>query len=265
MPYNRTMTYVQPRGRKRKLKIFRLLALILIVVALGLGSVWTYNFFFNRGPKEEVVLDDVLKEMQGTYTRDLITITNPFDYVNNRLETVTVNGKETDLIALYDQYGPYEYYLAEPISEEELNAQFLEIYLFLKPIYKAMISRDYTTEKRLDPFGNEYDSVEKYMVYSDAFAKGLISFAEAMHASTDPTFDRYQVSFPFDDIREYVMYKEPRGVFMRMQDKPGFITRYDRQIFVRMFKIMAVMTQELYTSNGITYQCTLCPVPDAEK
>jgi hypothetical protein len=240
LPYNRTMAYIQPRGRKRKLKILRLLALILIVAALIAGSVWTYNLIFNHGPKEEVVMDDVLKEMQGTYTRELVTITNPFDYVNNRLETVTINGKEIDLVALYDQY------------EEELNAQFLEIYLFLKPIYKEMISRDYTTEKRLDMFGNDYETSEKYMLYTDAFAKGLISFAESMNASTDPTFDRYHVSFPLDAIREYVMYKEPREVFLRMQDKPAFITRYDRQIFV-------------YTNNAITYSCSLCPVPEPEK
>jgi len=264
LSYNRTMAYIQPRGRKRKLKIFRLLALIVIVVALIAGSIWTYNLIFNQ-PKEEVVMDDVQKEMEGTYTRELVTITNPFEYVNNRLETVTINGKEIDLVALYDQYDPYLYYLAEPISEEELNAQFLEIYLFLKPIYKEMISRDYTTEKRLDMFGNDYETSEKYMIYTDAFAKGLISFAESMNASTDPTFNRYDVSFPFDDIREYVMYKEPREVFMRMQDKPAFITRYDRQIFVRMFKIMAVMTQDLYTKNAITYSCSLCPVPETEK
>ena len=127
MPYNKTMAYIQPRGRKRKLKILRLLALILIVIALVAGSVWTFNLIFNHGPKEEVVMDDVQKEMEGTYTRELVTITNPFDYVNNRLETVTINGKEIDLVALYDQYDPYLYYLAEPISEEELNAQFLEI------------------------------------------------------------------------------------------------------------------------------------------
>ena len=265
MPYNRTMPYVQPRGRKRKLRIFRLLLLILIAGALITGSVFTFNYFFNHGPKEEVVLDDVLKEMQGTYTRELVTITNPFDYVNARLDKVTVNGKETDLVALYDKYGPYLYYLAEPISDEELNAQFLEIYLFLKPIYKEMISRDYATEKRIDMFGHEYDTLDQYTAVSDAFAKGLISFAESMNASTDPSFDRYKVSFPFDDIREYVMYKEPREVFMRMQDKPAFITRYDKQIFVRMFKIMAVMMQEHYTNNGITYHCTLCPVPETEK
>lgn len=265
MPYNRVMAYIQPRGRKRKLKIARLLALIMIVLALGIGLVWTYNIFFNKGPGEDIVLDDVVEEMQGTYTRELVVISQPFEYVNARLETVTINDKEIDLVALYDKYEPYLYYLAEPISEEELNAQFLEIYLFLKPLYKEMISRDYSTEKHIDMFGYEYEDPELYLSISDSFVKGLIDFAEAMNASADPVFDRYDVSFPFDDIREYVMYKEPRGVFMRMQDKPAFITRYDRQIFVRMFKVMAVMYQELYSNNGITYTCGLCPIPDTEK
>lgn len=258
------MPYIQPRGRKRKLKIIRALLLIILVIALGFGSIWTYNTFF-KSTKVTVKPDDVLTEMKGTYTRKLVTITNPFDYVANRADSVTIDGKVTDLTALYNQYEPYQYYLAEPMTEAEINAQFLEIYLFLKPIYKEMISRDYTAGKRIDMFGNEYDSDTLYYTVADEFAKELMTFADQMHASTDPTFDRFKVSFVFDDIRQYVMYKEPRRVFLRMQDKPGTITRYDREIFVRMFKVMNVMIKDLYTKHGIAYNCLMCPVPKTTK
>jgi len=264
LPYNRGMPYVQPRGKKRKIKIFRLVLLILIVLALGFGSVWTYLTFFKHDPVI-VVKDPVETQMKGTYTRNLVLITNPFEYVNNRLESVEINGQTIDLVALYTKYEPYQYYLAEPIDEAELNAQFLEIYLFLKPIYQEMLNRDYTTEKRIDMFGNEYESDEAYYAVSGAFVQGLMSFADQMNASTDPTFTRYKTSFVYDDIRNYVMYKEPKHVFMMMQGKEAFITRYDRQVFVRMFKIMAVMVQEQYAKNGITYTCTLCPVPKDKK
>jgi len=265
LSYNKSMPYISRRTkRRRKIKVFRLLLLILIVVGLGLGSVWTYDTFFKKDPTEEVKPDPVVTEMEGTYTRPIFVITDPFVYTNNRLESVVINGKTIDLIALYNQYDPYLYYLAEPISEEELNAQFLDIYLFLKPIYKEMISRDYSVEKRIDMFGHEYESAEQYYQISGEFVQGLLAFADSMFASIDPTFTRYKTSFIYDDIREYVMYKEPEHVFLRMQDKEAFITRYDRQIYVRMFKVMAVMMQELYDKHGITYTCTMCPVVEEE-
>lgn len=256
------MPYVQPRGRKRKLKVFRLLALILIVVALVGGSIWTYVTFFKSTPEEKPEPDPVVTEMEGTYVRPVVTITDPFVYVNTRLESVEINGKVTDLKALYAKYGPYDYYLAEPISEEELNAQFLEIYLFLRPIYQEMLTRDYSVEKRIDMFGHEYDDAQLYYQINGEFFQGMMAYADKMVASTDLTFARYKTSFIYDDIRKYTMYKEPEHVYLRMQGKDAFITRYDRQVFVRMFKVTAIMMQELYAKHGITYHCTICAVPE---
>ena len=253
------MSYIQPRGRKRKLKIFRVILLVLLVVALVIASIWTYNTFFKKDPVVVEEPDDVVVEMEGLISRPIFVISNPFDYVNNRLETVTINGKEIDLIDLYNQYGIL-YYLVEPITEEEINAQFLDIYLFLKPIYKEMISRDYSSEKRIDMLGHEYDNPDQYKQVMGDFALGLMAFADDRFADTDPNFTKFDRSFIYDDIREYVMYKEPRAVFMRMQDKDAFITRYDRQIFVRMFKVMTIMIQDLYAKYGITYTCKMCPV-----
>ncbi len=263
LPYNRVMAYIQPRGKKRKLKIFRILVLMGITLLLGLGSFWTYTTFFKKAPHQET-LDDVLVEMKGTYTRKLIEITDPFVYTNTRLEKVTILGKETDLVALYAKYGIL-YYLAEPMTEEEINAQFLEIYLFMKPIYKEIISRDYASEKRIDMFGHEYTTVQQYQQVAEDFVKGLMVFATSMNQSSDGTFNKFDRSFLYDDIREYVMYKEPEGVFMRMQDKAAMITRYERELFVRMFKVMAIMHQDLYKKYGITYQCDLCPIPKPVK
>lgn len=253
------MAYIQPHGRKRKLKILRVMILIGLVILLGIGTLWTYNTFIKKDPAQQDPLDDVLAEFKPKVTRNLVEITNPFDYVNKRLDKVSYDGKEVDLIDLYDHYGIL-YYLAEPISDQEINAQFLEIYLFLKPLYKEMIARDYSTSKRIDLFGHEYDNPQQYLQIMDDFVKGLMAFAEARFASTDKTFDKFDQSFIFDDIFKYVLYKEPKGIFMRMQDKPALITRYDRQIFVRMFKIMAVMMQDLYKKYEITYQCKLCPI-----
>lgn len=263
LPYNRVMAYIQPRGRKRKLKIFRLVILIVVILLLGIGSVWTYQTFFKKDPNQET-LDDVLVEMKGTYTRKLIEITDPFVYTNTRLEKVTILGKEIDLVALYNKYGIL-YYLAEPMSEEEINAQFLEIYLFMKPIYNEMITRDYSSEKRIDMFGHEYETLLQYQQVAEDFVKGMLVFATDMNKSTDNTFNKFDRSFLFDDIRQYVMYKEPEGPFMRMQDKTAMITRYDRELFVKMFKVMAVMYQNLYAKYGITYHCDLCPVPKPAK
>ncbi len=256
------MPYVQARGKKRKLKLLRLFLLTLIVIALGLGSVWTYNTFFNRKPPEKEPIDEVVVELEDHITRPIYVITNPFTYVNQRLEKTTINGVEINLVDLYTKYGIL-YYLAEPIDDAEIDAQFLDIYLFLKPIYKEMISRDYSSEKRIDLFGHEYDNETQYMRIMDEFAKGLLVFAEARHADKDPIFTRYARSFLYDDIRQYVMYKEPRAIYMRMQDKAGFITRYDRQIYIRMFKVMAIMFQDLYAKNGITYACKMCPIVKA--
>lgn len=257
------MSYIQPRGRKRKLKIFRVILLIILVIALAIGSVWAYNTFFKKDPVVVEELDPVVVEMEDLITREIFVITNPFDYVNARLETVTINGKEIDLIDLYDHYGIL-YYLAEPITEEEINAQFLDIYLFLKPIYKEMISRDYSIEKRIDMFGYEYDNPDQYKQVMEDFVLGLMAFADERFEDTDPTFTKFDRSFIYDDIREYVMYKEPRAVFMRMQDRAAFITRYDRQIYVRMFKVMTIMFQDLYAKYGITYSCNMCPVVEEE-
>ncbi len=253
------MSYIQPRGRIRKLKIFRVFLLIILVIALAIGSVWAYNTFFKKDPVIVEEPDDVVVEMKGLTTREIFVITNPFDYVNKRLESVTINGEEIDLIDLYDHYGIL-YYLAEPIPEEEINAQFLDIYLFLKPIYKEMISRDYSVEKRIDMFGHEYDNPDQYKQVMGDFVIGLMAFADERFADTDPTFTKFDRSFIYDDIRMYVMYKEPRAVFMRMQDRAAFITRYDRQIYVRMFKVMTIMFQDLYAKYGITYTCTMCPI-----
>ncbi len=253
------MPYIQAHGKKRKLKLFRLLLLVMIVILLGFASVWAYNIFFNREPVEEQQIDDVVKEFEGRINRPMTVIYDPFTYVNQRLEKTMVNGVEVDLVDLYTKYGIL-YYLAEPIDEAEIDAQFLEIYLFLKPIYKEMISRDYSIDKRIDMFGHEYDSETQYMRIMDDFSKGLIAFAKTRNVDTDPNLTRFNRSFPFDDIRQYVIYKESSAIFMRMQDKAGTITRYDRQIFTRMFKVMVIMFQDLYAKNGITYECKLCPI-----
>ncbi|KAF0226886.1 MAG: hypothetical protein FD133_1394 [Erysipelotrichaceae bacterium] len=257
------MSYTRPHRKKRKLKIFRLVILCGIIVLLGLGSLWTFNTLFKKDPQQEN-LDDVLVEMKGTYTRKLIEITNPFEYTTNRLEKVKILGKEIDLVALYNKYGIL-YYLAEPLTEEEINAQFLEIYLFMKPIFKEINTRDYTSEKRIDMFGHEYSSSTQYLQVAEDFINGLIVFAIKMNESTDSTFNMFDRSFIYDDIRDYVLYKEPEGVFMRMQDKPATITRYERELFVKMFKVMAIMHQNLYAKYGITYKCDLCPVPKPAK
>jgi hypothetical protein len=257
------MSYIQPRGRKRKLKIFRVFLLIAVVISLGIASVWTYNTFFKKAPVVIEEPDPVVVEMEDLISREIFVITNPFDYVNNRFESVIINDKEIDLIDLYNHYGIL-YYLAEPITEEEINAQFLDIYLFLKPIYKEMISRDYSVEKRIDMFGHVYDNPDQYKQVMGDFALGLMAFADARYADADPMFTKFDRSFIYDDIREYVMYKEPRSVFMRMQDKDAFITRYDRQIYVRMFKVITIMFQDIYAKYGISYKCTMCPIVEEE-
>ena len=257
------MSYLRPHRKKRKLKIFRLVILGGIIGLLGLGAVMTINTFFKNDPLQEN-LDDVLVELKGTYARKLIEVRNPFVYTANRLEKVTILGKEIDLVALYNKYGIL-YYLAEPMTEEEINAQFLEIYLFMKPIFKEIITRDYTSKKRIDMFGHEYPSSLQYQQVAEDFVKGLMSFATQMNESTDSTFNKFNLSFIYDDIREYVLYKEPEGVFMRLQDKPATITRYERELFVKMFKVMAIMHQNLYAKYGITYKCDLCPVEKPAK
>jgi hypothetical protein len=252
------MAYVPRKTRRRKVRLGRLSILVGLVLALGTGLFLAVDYFFLR-EKPIVEIDDVLEELQPQLTRELTVITDPFELVNARAESIEIDGKTIDLVALYEDYEEL-YYLVEPMTEEEIINQFVEIYLWQKPIYQHMISRDPATEKRIDMFGNEYASDELYFKIMDEFARQVIDLAEDLNTTDDVALKRFGRSFVFDTIRTYYMYKEPKAVFMRMQDLDASISRYDRELYVRMFKTFALMHQRLYAKYGITYQCPLCPV-----
>lgn len=252
------MAYVPRKTRRRKVRVGRLLILLGLVLALGTGLFFTIDYFFLR-EKPIVEIDDVLEELQPQLTRELIPITDPFELVNERAESIVIEGETIDLVELYDEYEGL-YYLVEPMESDEIINQFVEIYLWQKPIYQHMISRDPATEKRIDMFGTEYASDELYFTIMDEFARQLIELAEELNTTEDVALKRFGRSFVFDTIRSYYMYKEPKAVFMRMQDLDASISRYDRELYVRMFKTFALMHQQLYAKYGITVQCPLCPV-----
>lgn len=256
------MSYVPRKTRRRKLKLGRLFILVGIVLALGTSLFFAIDYFFLR-EKPVVEIDDVLEELQPQLTRKLVTITDPFELVNTRPDSIEFNGETIDLVELYADYQEL-YYLVEPMETDEIINQFVEIYLWQKPIYQHMISRDPATEKRIDMFGNVYDSDELYFKIMDEFARQLIELAETLNQTDDGALKRFGRSFVFDTIRSYYMYKEPKAVFMRMQDLQASISRYDRELYVRMFKTFALMHQQLYAKYGITYQCPLFPVESSK-
>ena len=148
------MYYVPRKNRRRKLKLGRLFILIGLVLALGTSLFFAIDYFFLR-EKPVVEIDDVLEELQPQLTRKLTTIANPFDLINTRPDSIIVNGETIDLVELYADYQTL-YYLVEPMDSDEIINQFVEIYLWQKPIYQHMISRDPLTEKRIDMFCNVY-------------------------------------------------------------------------------------------------------------
>lgn len=258
--YNRTMSYVPRKIKRRKLKVGRLVLLLAIVLVLGVGSFFAIDFFFLR-EKPVVDLDDVLEELQPQLTRKLTTITNPFVLVETREDSIEINGETIDLEVLYADYQSL-YYLVEPMPEGELTNQFVEIYLWQKPIYNAMVDRDPLTQKRIDMFGHEYTNDELYFQIMDEFARQVIDLAETLNTTTDPALTPFKSSFIYDELRDYYIYKEPKAVYARMRDQAADLSAYDRELYVRMFKTFALMYQQLYSKYGITYQCPLC-TPDS--
>jgi hypothetical protein len=250
------MSYVPRRIRRRKLKIGRLLIVAVLTVALGVGSYFAIDHFFLR-EKPVVILDDVLEELQPQLTRKLIKIENPFDMIDQRADTIEINGEIIDLEILFADYQSL-YYLVEPMPEGEVVNQFVEIYLWQKPIYQRMIDRDPSIQKRIDMFGHEYVNDELYFKIMDEFARQLLDLAEAVTTSSDPALSPYKSSFVYDTIRLYYMYLEPQAVYARMRDREATLSAYDQELYVRMFKTFALMYQQLYAKYGITYQCPLC-------
>ena len=235
--------------------------LIGLILALGLGSFFAIDYFFLR-EKPVVVLDDVLEELQPQLTRKLTRISNPFALVENRPDSITIDGQTIDLEILYADYQEL-YYLVEPMPEGEITNQFVEIYLWQKPIFNAMIDRDPATQKRIDMFGHEYANDELYFTVMDEFARLVIDLAETINTSTDEALAPFKASFIYDELRGYYIYKEPKAVYQRMQDLEGSLSPYDQALYVRLFKTFALMHQQLYAKYGITYQCLLCS-PDSE-
>lgn len=226
---------------------------ISILLCLAVLIISSLNGCAKKDPVKEPIEEEIVID----------PITDFISYVPEptNKEIVDFYGTKTTEIALKAQYGDL-YRWVEPLTENQIEEQFQEIYNLWQLILKArnenerivtLIGHEFSSYELLDPLNipacDKHDEVYKAIYETNSAA--LIRFKPYMY----PIFYEKSIS-GYDNEIVGKIYSSSWDDLLGAEQMS--FSLFEKEVFVRDMRAFRDFYKEQYDLQGVKYECTVC-------